>query len=349
MISGPIIPNTLNNLRDLLVDRVDLIEHGLRVVTEDLVLGTEAAVDVLACDATGIPMLVFLAVPETAAQLPSRVLGAQSWLRQNAAFLGQELSDPQLRTDLAPRFLVVGLDIFAETLEELRRTKLEGLTVAQLCSFTLGGRLRMGLTSLFESDPTPVAAMRNAFTVPPGIVDPGQRALAARFLDLAKRVDIGMSASGDRFSKRLFLHGRDIARLGLAAGKLHVEFPALAEGFEEEWVELTDDSCRGAVDRILRLVLAIELAIADPATDVTQEADEDAGHPSEQFDIGSFDPEDLGHAPQSHPVANPDPTESPAAPDSEDRFSLEPIRRSVAKAQLSREEFSALGEEGSDS
>ena len=41
--------------------------------------------------------------------------------------------------------------------------------------------------------------------------------------------------------------------------------------------------------------------------------------------------------------------DSPAQAAPEDRFSLEPIRRSVARAQMSREEFSALGDDGSDS
>ena len=106
MISGPTIPNTLESIRDLLVHRVDLIEHGLRVISEDLVLGHDAAVDVLACDATGAPVMQFIAVPETAGQLPARVLGAQAWWRQNAGFLARELSDPHLRIELTPRFLV---------------------------------------------------------------------------------------------------------------------------------------------------------------------------------------------------------------------------------------------------
>ena len=276
MISGPTIPNTLSSLRSLLIERVELIEHGLRVLSEDLVLGNDAGVDLLACDATGAPALLFIAVPETSPQLPARLIGAASWLRQNGAFLAREIQDPYLRATAAPRLLVVGLDIFADTLAELRRARIDGLSVLQLCSFTVGGRLRVGVTPLIEpsfegrdvgrledlrpgfaaepaettpsgvtssgvtpsgvtssgvtpsgviqvagssssrssrsdapeiAGPRPSTAtshtgaatmdpIRDGFVIPEGLVEPGQRALAARFLDLARRVDGRLTAAG---------------------------------------------------------------------------------------------------------------------------------------------------------
>lgn len=365
MISGPSIPNTLDSLRDLLSRRAELIEHGLRVITDDLVLGTDTTIDVLSCDATGAPVLQFLAVPQTAATLPARVLGAVSWWRQNAGFLARELSDPHLNVGLPPRFLVIGLEIFADTLEELRRIRVDGLAVAQLCSLTVGGRLRVGLTALLEPDPT--GSPRDGFTVPEGIRDPRQRALAARFLDLMRRVDTGMSATGDRFSRRLLLHGGEVARLGLTDGELHVEFPNLVEGFEGRWMELTESTCLGAVDRMLRLVLAIELV----AESEEREAEGDEALPPSRLgalvghavEVAECVParQRVGVAPTGVPrgvstaasTAASNGAQNRAAVDDadveEDRFSLEPIRRSVARAQLSREEFSALGDEGSDS
>jgi hypothetical protein len=293
------------------------------------------------------------------------VLGAQAWWRQNAGFLARELADPNLCIDSAPRFLVIGLDILADSLEELRRIRVEGLCVSQLCSFTAGGRLRLGLTTMLGSDPTAAAVGRAGFTVPAGIVDPGQRALVARFLDLMRRVDSGMTATGDRFSRRLFLGGRYVAQLGLLDGKLSVEFPALADGFEGAWSELTESTCLAAVDRMLRVVLAIELVgdsdgnpdedaavdredppVADPDRKLTAALESGAEAGARTPDVAAPGDPDASES-RALAISNVTPADGVVA--EEDRFSLEPIRRSVARAQLSREEFSALGDERSDS
>ena len=328
MISGPTIPNSLGSLRELILQQAGLIEHGLRVLSRDLVLGQDIDVDALACDASGAPVLLFVVTPETGAHLPSRVIESQTWLCKNARFLGETLADPDFNVDLPPRFLVIGLEILADTLAALKRLDVDGLAVLQLCSVTVGGRMRLGVTELHATGRPAKPGLADPFQVPEGIVEPAARLLAARFLDLARRADVRMAAVGDRFSRRLFLGGRAVAQLGMNSGQLLVRFPVEGAEFEEVGNELTEDSCGSLVDRLLRTVLAIEI---DDAS-AREPAEEEIELPADP------DGEDLALA-----AAPPEPVVE------EDRFSLEPIRRSVARAQLSREEFSALGDEGSDS
>ena len=354
MISGPTIPNNLGNLRDLVVSQIGLIEHGLRVLTQDLVLGHDALVDVLACDATGAPVLLFVAAPESAPGLPARVLGAQLWVRQNGSLLGEELADPDLCMEQPPRLVVVGLEILADTVADLRRREIDGLTILQFCSFTVGGRLRLGLSELLGDGlaGAPVLARGGSdpFRVPSGIVEPPCRALCARFLDLCRKVDPRMTATGDRFSRRLFLGGRLVAALGMTAGKLRIHLPGLGPGIAEVEAELTQEICLDFVDRVLRFVLAMEVGVSGPGTDDDFEITECV--PASAAASAPMDGSAAGRAdlsagsPAGVPPVPPEP--DPRQGSEHDHSSLEPIRRSVANAQLSREEFSALGE-GSDS
>ena len=324
MISGPTIPNTLGSLRELVVSQAGLIEHGLRVLSRDVVLGQDVGVDALACDASGAPVLLFVATPETGSHIPARVLESQTWLAKNAGFLARTLADPDFSVERSPRFLVVGLEILADTLSALKRLDIDGLVVLQLCSMTVGGRLRLGVSELHVSGQAAGAAPRDPFCVPVGFVDPAAQQLAARFLDLARRTDVRMTAVGDRFSRRLFLGGRPVAQLGMELGRLRVRFP---DEFGVPAAELTEDSCARLVDQLLRAVLAIEIEATTEAVAAPAALEDDD--------------------PDGTELALAAGTEEPVV--QEDRFSLEPIRRSVARAQLSREEFSALGDEGSES
>jgi hypothetical protein len=405
MICGPIIPNTLASLRDLIVQEASLIERGLHVVGQDLVLGSAAQVDALACDADGAPVLLFAAAPEVNGSLPARVLAARSWIAQNAAWLVDEIGDPSLRADRPPRCIVVGLEILADTLAELRRLEVDGLAVLQFSTFSLGGRQRLGLTELLGSTPAivprpdPVGATdapglaTGSFDVPPGIADVEDRTACARFLDLVRRVDSRLTATGDRFSRRLFLAGRLLAEVGLVAGRLTVRLPG-TDCMAPSQSPLGLETCLSAVDRVLRMALDLEVGRSERGTDPPAATDRSADRSADPHRTASApvhrshglpagrDPQPHGEArfttepierrgalltaptsavqdppsPASdlaacHAVPESQPDRVQSAPRQgldEDRFSLEPIRRSVARAQLSREEFSALGEDESE-
>jgi hypothetical protein len=354
MICGPIVPNTLTSLRDVIEQEVGRIERGLRTVATDIVFGQQGAVDILACDASGAPVLIFAVAPETSAGLSTRILSAHTWLLDNAAWLATEVGDSGLRTELTPRVFVIGLEILAGTVAELRVLGVPSLSVMQFSTFTMGGIRRMGVTTLYsaagDTDESGSAdSAGDPFEVPSGVVEPASRAVAARFLDVLRKVDARMTSSGDRFSRRLSLGGSLVAELAMTNGRLYVNFPASAELASDVDLELTEDSCLSLVDIALRMVLLLEvgpdlgLAEAKPGSDKPTLSGPSRMAPS----LNPAVAED-----EAHPVdgVEPEPvlraaSETPLVIEDEERFSLEPIRRSVVQAQLSPEEFEALGEE----
>jgi len=375
MICGPFVPNTLTSLRELIVQEAGRVEHGLRVLAEDLVLGQQGEVDALACDASGAAVLVFAAAPESNQGLAARVLTAHHWLKDNLAWLAEEVGDSGLRAELPPRVLVLGLEVLADTLVELRGLGVPGLAVLQFCTFSLGRRQRIGVTALHDPqhgarDLAASSAGTDPFRLPNGIVDPTDRVVAARFLDLLRKVDPRMTSTGDRFSRRLFLGGCLVAELAMTDGRLFVSFPPVDETGQEDALELTHDSCLSIVDLVLRMVLFLEvgpyLGLADSDPDPEAILDEPLIPGAVDHD-GGFDPSQsrttisgIATGEQSTagvqaidgPAVDRDPRSDPTIQtdadetlDDQERFSLEPIRRSVVQAQLSREEFSALGED----
>jgi hypothetical protein len=353
MICGPIVPNTLTSLRDVIEQEVGRVERGLRVVATDIVFGHHGEVDVLACDASGAPVLIFAAAPETSAGLATRILSAHTWLLDNAAWLAAEVGESGLRPELGPRVLVIGLEILAGTVAELRVLGVPSLAVMQFSTFTMGGIRRLGVTTLHSEgcaaeEVGSAGCAVDPFEVPNGVVEPASRAVAARFLDTLRKVDARMTSSGDRFSRCLSLGGSLVAELVMTDGRLYVNFPASAELGPDVDLELTEDSCLSLVDIALRMVLLLEvgpdlgLAEAKPGSAKPAFSSQPRIVPSPDRTVV----EDDGH---SSDVAEPESvfraaSESPLVIEDEERFSLEPIRRSVVQAQLSREEFEALGE-----
>lgn len=375
MICGPFIPNTLTSTRDLIVQEAGRVEHGLRVLAEDLVFGHQGEVDALACDASGAPVLMFAAAPEASQGLAARILAAHNWLHDNIAWLAQEVGDSGLRAELPPRVFVIGLEVLADTVTELRGLGIPGLTILQFCTFSVSGNRRLGVTALHDPrhDAREIAAASTGtdpFRVPNGIVDPNTRSTAARFLDLLRKVDPRMTSTGDRFSRRLFLAGCLIAELTMTEGRLYVSFPPVDDSGLEDEIELTQDSCLAIVDLVLRTVLFLEvgpyLGLGDPGPDAILDeplpgeyvpqvrqaplsaealpASNRGREPSldEALELESDVDPSVTVDPNSNRIDQIEPRQDL---EDEDSFSLEPIRRSVVQAQLSREEFSALGED----
>lgn len=397
MISGPTIPNTVHGVRELLTRNAGLIEHGLEVLCEDLVLGEGVHVDVLARDASAAPVCVFIVVPELASGLAGRLLGARTWLQHHASWLAQGVDDPGLDVGKAPRFLVLGLEVPATLVEELRELPCPGLAVQQFCSYSIAGVRHLGVTDLIAAaDPLPSRAglpqpesvaragsaaggaavlpradaatgletpleTSDTFTVPEGVTSSTDRAVCARFLDLCSRIDPGIRVQGDRFRRVLRYGNQELAELALQPEGLAVRVAGLDLGAGGL---LHADNCVVLVDAVMRALLSAVAGVRAPterdAQQVSESRSSRAQLPSPQPQSSSRlglapasefgRPADAGAAEEVVPTsADSQPGQSVSRPPADRRrFSLEPIRRSVAAAQLSHEEFTALGEAGSD-
>ncbi|MCA8956572.1 MAG: hypothetical protein KDC87_10895 [Planctomycetes bacterium] len=332
-------------MRELITRDAGLLEHGLEILSEDLVLGQDNVVDVLARDAAGAPVLLFTAAPERVARLRTDLCGAHSWMGDNAEFLVRELGDSVLRADLPPRCIVVGIEFLTETLRDLQG--LGGgldVRVVQVCWMHVGGRLRVGMTDLPSSAPgvsapggrtmdRPAALRRtDGWQIPPGVVAPGDRKVLALFLDLLQRVDHRLGATADRFSLHVSCAGTPIVVAGLVDGRLQAQFSVDSDGGEPVRMELDATSCHTVVDRVMRHVLArFESSTYDCRTLREVASDRPANERSDPRAV-TIGLQGTGQTRRG----------------SVDRFSLEPIRRMAAEAQLSRAEISALGEDCSD-
>ncbi|MCC6672472.1 MAG: hypothetical protein IT458_15515 [Planctomycetes bacterium] len=87
MISGPRIAKSRDGLAELLVRLCEGPAPELHLLAQDLLLDDDLLVDALAVDATGGPVLVFLAPESEPAALPARLLAARVWARRNAPLL----------------------------------------------------------------------------------------------------------------------------------------------------------------------------------------------------------------------------------------------------------------------
>ena len=327
MISGPTIPRTPDGVRGLIQRHLGVAERGLAVVVEDLELGQDCEVDALARDAAGAPVLVFAAVPEQGRSLSLRVLAAYTWFRSHGRFLVREYAEEGLDPAAPLRLLVLGLDFLADTVRDLESLGLRSLEVHQFCSFTVGGEMRLGVTRLLgDAAEAQAEAAVDAgqpvrlFQVPSGL-PPGPAAdRCARFLDLVRRMDPRVTASGDRFSRQIHLGGKRLAELHVADGTPRVR----VQGEEEHTLDCEED-CSVVVDRLVRQVLAAERLPESTPRGAPRLAH--AARQEEQKEMQEGRQEDRHDLHEGL---------------DEGRFSLEPIRQSVAAAKVSRDEYSAL-------
>lgn len=325
MTSGSTIPRTPDGVRGLIQRHLGMAERGLALVAEDLELGPGCKVEALARDAAGAPVLVFGAAPENGRTLSLRVLNAHAWYRSHGRFLVQEYADQGLHPAAPVRLLVLGLDFLADTLRDLQSLGLEGLQVHQLCSFTAGGKLRVGVTPLFGVEHAEVEAegQNNMFQAPSGL-PPGPAAdHCRRFLDLVRRMDPRVTVCGDRFSRQIHLGGNRLAELYTADGTPRVW---IQESGEHAIDSLQD--CLAVVDRLVRQLLATEKLVA-------QKTVSSPGRAMPRLATTDHSAE-----------ARADPHAGSHEGLDEERFSLEPIRQTVVAAKVSRQEYSALEDAG---
>jgi len=303
MISGPTIPRTPDGVRGLIHRHLGVAEHGLALVVEDLELGEGCTVDALARDAAGAPMLVFGSIPAEARNLPARVLGAYTWFQSHGRFLVREYTKQGLDPQARVRLLVLGLDFLADTLRDLESLALAELQVHQFCSFSVGGELRVGATRLLGGEGR----------------ERGEADDPSTMFQVPSGVPPGPAADRcacfldlvRRMDPRLTACGDRFSRQFHLGGR-HLAELAVADGTprvrlgDGEHALDTMEDCLTVVDRLVRQLLTAEVP------------PQKGPHPGPAGPVDRLQGLDEG------------------------RFSLEPIRQTVAAATISPDEYSAL-------
>jgi hypothetical protein len=249
MISGPVFPITREGVRQMLRERPDVLERGLRIVVEDFDCshGALSPVDAIVRDADGAAALLFVTDAQDVALLP-RIIGAHAFVARNAATLAQAIPEADLRFQASVRCIVVGGEIPREVQSGLLRLQLPGLEAYEVESFRIGGVERFLLRSLDPAAPLPAKATAE---------------LSADALKvwnmlgkLLERLDAGVRLDGDRFSRRAIYRGRLLCEYWYSDG--HV-FASLPGGLQREL--LGGDDVRAFGDQVMRRFLGV---VAEP-------------------------------------------------------------------------------------
>ncbi len=251
MIAGPILPRNADSLWRLVREDPDQIEQGLRLVRGELALESGVAIDSIAADAAGRAVLVFVATLEEDQKLPGRVAEARAWFQRNARMLDRVLAADGL--DLSPpiRALVIGFDFTATCLDRLRDLADDGLSVLRVEGFRLEGELHVGVQPLLATERAVQTV--DAFALPPTLTAGTDDAVFDRFLELLRRLDPDLRATGDRYSRQWHLPGGMVCELARLGGEVQVRVP----GGTGAPLHEVDDVTR-AFDPILRRYLAVQ-------------------------------------------------------------------------------------------
>jgi hypothetical protein len=315
MISGPVFPRTREGLRELVEQHLCEIEFGLQRVERDLEFEPGCAADLLAKDAAGRPALVFVVAGDPPGELLTRVLMARAWMQSGAAVLANMVASGGLNCELAPRFIAVGYEIHSDLVRLLSECAPGALELYQLRVVRIGGRIRVGMIPLCGVDAT---ADEGPYRVPSGVSSATAKTLCARFLELMRRVESDFRIVGDRYSRRFHHDGVLLTELSVLDGDVRVRIPKHAPSgtpssadAREQVLELRAvEDCHEAVDRVMRSYLA--LLAANPRSNADSSA---VVHHCDQ-------------APRT--------------------VSLADIREAMGASRLSPEEYSLLGDFGSD-
>lgn len=332
MISGPTIPRTPDGVRNLVHDKLELVEPGLLSLCEDLELPSGVAIDAVARDAAGCAVLVFTVVNEDAAFLASRVREAHGWFRHHGdVVLADMVEAAEIGKD-GPRALVVGVELSADALVALQDAGLAALEVHQFCAYRYGGELRLRCRRLLpeaENDATHQAGTDWAADPPPGLHGKTARELCGAFMDRVRRLDPRIRARGDRFGRVFRLLGWNLGELRFHNGRLW--FRAMP-GEAADPVDMAED-LGPLVDGMARRLLAFEGLRQAPVDDM------------ENAESAALDGDALGRGVLRGDAPAAAGTATSLGGLDEARFSLEPIRSSILDSQVSAEEVIAFEED----
>ena len=305
MIRGPVLPQQRETLWPLVAGRLDAIERGLVLVFEglDCAGGQLGLVDGLARDAGGAPVLVLLAI-DGDALLSARVLAAVEFLDRLGDSLANALPEAGLCPGSPGRVVVVGTDVLGATLERIRRLGLKGVQVCRLEPFRIAGTERFAVCWLAD------AHGGSADGLPEFCVPADQQPVWRLLQEVSSRIDPAVRVDGDRYLRRISWRGRTLGEIRLVDGCL---VGADEDGASHALISVRHAHAFG--DRLLR-AFARQSGLAIEHAAMTDAERAPVRDPATRLAAGSRSGTPRGG---------------------------ESLRSTLAAAQLSPEEYSALG------
>ena len=308
MIRGPVLPQMRDGLWALVSGRLDQIERGLVLVMEgfDCCGGQLGLVEGVARDAIGAPVLVVLALDGDPLLAP-RVLAAADFLQRVGDGLAAALPEGGFSAGVDGRILVIGTDVSANALEQLRRLPAPGVQICRLEPFRVAGSERFAVRYLRGGVP---AADRVEAVCPPEFVVPeAVQDLWRGLHDLCVRIDRAVRIDGDRYWRRICWQGHLLGEVRLVDGVLRA---VPVDGSERSIQSVGDVRAFG--DQLLRRFVLL------------------AGLAKESGEVAA------GAAATRQAVSRQAASSRVAAPRGGDG-----LRASMVAARVSPEEYSALG------
>jgi len=340
MIRGPVLPQMRDSLWSLVSTRLDRIESGLTLVMESLDCsdGELGAVEGLARDAMGAPVLVMLAV-EGDSLLPARALAAGKFLQRVGDALARAVPEANFCPGAVGRVLLTGTENAAAAIEQVCALPIPGLQACTLEPFRIAGSDRFAIRWIAAGDQEPDAALPQrgeaaaADAADPEFVVPSARAdVWEAVLEICERIDPAVAVDGDRYSRRISWNGYPLGDLRTLGGAL---VATAATGVVRELRDLRD--VRRFGDQLLRAFARH----ADLDLGQGKRPGNDNEHDRRAADAGADRMAATRHAVGGrHDVAERGPTTDAAA----NGVHGESLRSSLAASRLSPEEYSALGE-----
>lgn len=257
MIRGPVLSLSRDGLWRLLRQRKSLFERGLRLVAEQVELGTGelAPVDGLMRDAVGAPVLVFT-TDDRDMTLPARVLLAHAFWMHNADGMARALPEADLRDAGRCRVLVLGSRLRDDAVAALLRLQLPELEIVEVDTFRIGGGERTG------GQERVVLHSVHGRSLPDRAIDGSvpveSREHLAAFDQFVRRLDPQIRVEGDRFSRRATFEGHVLGECWFGDDAVH----ALVHGGTAQRL-LQPADLRAVVDQLARRYLGLVGVAAD--------------------------------------------------------------------------------------
>lgn len=313
MIRGPILPQSREGLWPLLADHLEAIETGLTLVAEgfDCSNGQFGAVDGLARDAAGAPVLLIVAVHDDPL-LAARATDAAEFLERVGSSLAVAVPEAQFRPDVLGRVVLIAANGVSSSVDQLVRRAIRGVHVCRLEAFRLAGSERFAVLWQTQSGTAETCA-----PAVPEFACSAEHANTWRPLhDFCLRIDPAVVVAGDRYRRTIRWKGHSLGEVVVRGDCLH---GTLADGVDCPLATASD--VRTFSDRLLRCFLRVAgLTIPSAPRANGRRSDGDNAAVSR-------------HTVDRHGIHKP---------------LVESLRSAAAAARLSPEEYSALGSPASE-
>jgi hypothetical protein len=318
MIRGPVLPHSRDGLWAIVSARLDSIEQGLTLVAPafDASNGRFGAVDALARDASGAPVLLVLAVDDDPLLGP-RVFDAVEFLQRVGGALASAVPEAEFVPGAVGRVVVVAANGSAGALQVLGRRVPAGVEVCRLEAFRLAGSERFaviwqgtGANGLVPgASPVAISSGATPSAAPEFACPTAHAGVWQALRDFCARIDSGVTVEGDRHRRRIHWQGHLLGEVAVRDGALQGTH---ADGSVCALAAPAD--VRAFSDRLLRRyahVAGLLLPRSDAAGATSPGRDAVARHAADRGGAG--------------------------------KSGVDSLRSVVAAARLSPEEYSALG------